>query len=870
MVLCFITDDMISDLSSVYAEIIDRDEKEIDNGQVGIRARLIRNEPQVTVKLECFSIDETEDRAVFASMDISGDLLNGITVRQFVDRGELTLNLADRCLKFAVYCPAKGGLSNDHNKPDLKNRFVLMSQTPVFSDYNKTDRQEIKSLVLPEMSIPSSAFTNVKIDELRAFGTAGLKTLDGHRGSYTFLAIVNPKNNQGVVSGWLTCHKGSGILFSGKGDDVATLTPQIDYGRLVLTGGQDFVPETLAVGWFADARTGLEQYAELLADWNHVKIKPPPTGYCTWYSDQHNGAGDEKSTAEFAEIAREKLVPYGMSYFQIDDKWQSGDSKNGPNKNFTAVRPDGPYPSGLRQTADLLNANGLTCGLWFMPFSGNYDDPYFADKQDLFIKSGIDYPPAGEKNTRTYPTIDQKKNAPYETFWGGTCLDMTNPKARGYVAEVTRRISRDWNCRYFKIDGLWTGAGVEQLYVNDEYKPDDIGEQIFFDSAKTNMEAYRLGMKTVREAAGDDVFILGCNLSQNMRVLLGSIGYVDAMRIGPDNGSDWNGICAGPWRGTNRYFLNGRVWWNDPDPVYVRDSIPLSHAQVIASWVALTGQLYAFSDWLPGLSGERVDVLRKTMPNHQLTSVRPVDLFTSDLAKVWVLDNLSVNTENENIRYVVGVFNWNEKEDADFEFSPAELGLTTNESGETWLDEFVVYDFWNERFIGNFGSNAIQKNLKLTIPGGSCKILAVRPYAGHPMLLSTSRNITQGIYEVIDEKWDKDAQTLTLSIDPKKAALGQKSSYELRLCAPEGFELSSVMMTDHQGNTLKKLDVIPGDPKEDVMPEQPLQCDSIQISTNVKNDVGLTINQQVVRLETWNDTQLSKSKDPLYLIFIYQ
>ena len=40
-----------------------------------------------------------------------------------------------------------------------------------------------------------------------------------------------------------------------------------------------------------------------------------------------------------------------------------------------------------------------------MPFAGNYNDPYFKDHQDWFAKG-----PDGK---------------PYETAWGGTCLDMT-------------------------------------------------------------------------------------------------------------------------------------------------------------------------------------------------------------------------------------------------------------------------------------------------------------------------------------------------------------------------------------------------------------------------------------------------------------
>lgn len=53
--------------------------------------------------------------------------------------------------------------------------------------------------------------------------------------------------------------------------------------------------------------------------------------------------------------------------------------------------------------------------------------------------------------------------------------------------------------------------------------------------------------------SGEEVFILGCNVSQNMRTLGASFGLVDAMRIGPDNGPSWEALKRGPWHGTNRY-----------------------------------------------------------------------------------------------------------------------------------------------------------------------------------------------------------------------------------------------------------------------------------------------------------------------------
>ena len=660
--------------------------------------------------------------------------------------------------------------------PSGDSPFLLLDVQPV-SDGAQTR--------LDKITLPPIRFETAAPETLRAFGSGGLSPLDARRGSYAFLGLVNPETNAGLLAGWLTGRKGSGVFFAEGGTERASIAGQIDYGALPLPAESD-AGETMILGIFDDLRDGLEAYGDALARRNGVRLKPAPSGYCTWYCNKNGGCGTEESTAEFAKAAAEKLVPYGMDFFQIDDGWQLGAGTNGPRKNFTAHDPKGPYHSGLKKTADRLASLGLTTGIWFMPFSGNFDDPWYADKQDLFVRSAIDYPLPGETNTRRFPSIDQKKDAPYESFWGGTSLDMSNPKTREYVADEVSRIVKEWNCRYFKIDGLWTGAAIEQLYVNDEYLPDDIGSQRFFDPALTNIEVYRLGLETVRKAAGDDVFILGCNVSQNMRVMSASIGYVDAMRIGPDNGASWEGICRGPWRATNRYFYNGRVWWNDPDPVYVRDEIPLSHAQTITSWAAISGQLYAFSDWLPDLSDERINVLRRTMPNHQRKTARPVDLFTSDLARVWVLTDTAAENRLPR-RDVIGIFNWNGTDAESFRLSAETLGIPE-------AKEYVLYDFWGDRFLSGGGSAGA---IDISVPPASCLIAAARPVTDdRAILLSTSRHVTQGIIEIEKETWDQKTETLAIEIDPLKGALAEELPYQLRLWRPGPAQNVAVVLSN--------------------------------------------------------------------------
>ncbi|MBP3694788.1 MAG: NPCBM/NEW2 domain-containing protein [Thermoguttaceae bacterium] len=682
--------------------------------------------------------------------------------------------------------------------PDHRLTFLAPNDgTPVLRvglcPLRTAEARTVKNLRLPEIRL-SEEFA---ADSVKALGTAGLTPVDGHKGSYAFLAVAKPETRKGVVCGWITSLKGSGIVFSSRTQDGkgTAIQPEIQYGRYPIPAISAENAETTAdrsvegdvgewfvLGAFDDSLTGLETYADQIAEFHKIQLKPQISGYCTWYSNRFGGSGNEVSTREFADVAAEKLVPFGMSFFQIDDSWQLGKKVNGPKKNFTAHDPNGPYRSGMKPTAEYLNSKGLRAGIWFMPFSGNWNDPYYADKQEWFAKSAIDYPEPGQKNTRRYSGINQKKGAPYETFWGGTSLDMTDKDVEKYVHDEVDQIANKWGYKYFKYDGMWTAMACEQLYVNDEYLPDDLGLQIFDDMTKTNVEIYRKGLNMVRAAGGDDVFILGCNVSQNMRTMAASYGLVDAMRIGPDNGASWSGICKGPIRGTARYFFNGRVWFNDPDPVYVRDSIPLSHAQLITSWAAVTGQLFAFSDWLPELSPERLNVLQRTIAPACLYTARPLDVFEVPLANVWKVtrpEKFASGSEVKPDAVIFGLFNWSEKETLSLEKTAAQLGLDPNA-------QYAGFDFWADSFVPPF-----RGNLKYELPGGSCRIFSLVRLGNEPQLVSTNRHVTSPLFEVKNVKWD--AEKLTLS---GTSTIVANDPYELRFILPGGVKPVGVSVSE--------------------------------------------------------------------------
>ncbi len=574
--------------------------------------------------------------------------------------------------------------------------------------------------------------------ELRGFGPAGPYGLTEGRTHFGFAAVVEPKGRGGVVCGWLTHHRASGVVTIGRKDGDVTIEGQSQYGRLTVPPGASAEGETLAIGHFDDALDGLETYAAACAKAHQVKLpERVPSGYCTWY---HAGASDQKRFVELARFAAEGLKRFGFDFVQIDDGWQLS------GRDFTTYNPRGKYPDGMKPVADEVRRLGLTAGIWFIPFGWDPKCPALAEHQDWFV-----HRPDGSI---------------YDVHWAGSCLDMTNPQAREFLRPLIAQMTRDWGYKYIKIDGLWSGMAVKILYPSPAYRPDELGTAVLHDAAKTQVEAYRDGLRLVREAAGPDVFILGCNIAQNARTLGASIGLVDGMRIGHDIGADWKAIRGGAVPPAHFYFFHKKVWFNDPDCLMLRDPLTLDQARAWGSLIALSGQMNVVSEWLPGLAPEKLDIVKRTMPNHQGLG-RPIDLFERDAPQVWHFHTVRGGQPFD----VVGLFNWDDKKPAEVAVELKSLGLDGSDS-----TRYAVFDFWENAFLPPFSGT-----LRATLRPSSCRVIALQRAADRPQLVSTSRHVTQGAIDLVSVKWDDGQKTLsgrsvTVAGDP----------YELRIAAPEG------------------------------------------------------------------------------------
>ena len=55
--------------------------------------------------------------------------------------------------------------------------------------------------------------------------------------------------------------------------------------------------------------------------------------------------------AKLAKFAKDqRLTGYGLNFLQIDDQWQVA------RRDFTSHNPKGPYPGGMKKTADAIKA----------------------------------------------------------------------------------------------------------------------------------------------------------------------------------------------------------------------------------------------------------------------------------------------------------------------------------------------------------------------------------------------------------------------------------------------------------------------------------------------------------------------------------
>jgi alpha-galactosidase len=194
----------------------------------------------------------------------------------------------------------------------------------------------------------------------------------------------------------------------------------------------------------------------------------------------------------------------------------------------------------------------------------------------------------------------------HPNLWGGWCyaLDTSHPGFLDHLRATFAGLVAD-GFTYHKLDFLYAGALDGRRY----------------DAGLTGAQALRLGLDAIREAVGDDGFLLGCGCPFGP-----AVGAVDAMRVSTDVWRQWSrpaSLAGYPETGSGlrnsmrasvlRAPLHRRLWINDPDCLLL-ESLPgglsAHHRAAMVATVAGTGGFTMLSDDLSAYSDADWETVR--------------------------------------------------------------------------------------------------------------------------------------------------------------------------------------------------------------------------------------------------------------------
>jgi alpha-galactosidase len=332
-------------------------------------------------------------------------------------------------------------------------------------------------------------------------------------------------------------------------DDVTTVRATLHGDRIVVTAEHELVATRST-----DPLDALARYGDDVAARAGVGALSSPTVWCSWY--RYFEEVSAQDVLENDAALRDQDI--AVEVIQIDDGWSAGLGEH--------LRPTDGFPALDRVVGELLSS-GRRVGIWLAPFLVGEDTAVAREHPDWLLG-------------------DAGRN------WGQDLrgLDLTHPGVRDYLFESVRDL-RALGIDYFKLDFLYAGALPGRRHAD-----------------LSPVAAYRSGLRLLREAAGEDAYLVGCGAP-----ILPSVGLVDAMRVSPDTfhegGDDGSDGLRGRMSLVARAWQHGRFWVNDPDCLVARPTY--SQRERWAASVAAFGGLRSCSDRVSELDEWGLDTTRR-------------------------------------------------------------------------------------------------------------------------------------------------------------------------------------------------------------------------------------------------------------------
>ncbi len=464
---------------------------------------------------------------------------------------------------------------------------------------------------------------------------------------------------------------------------------------------------------------------------NH-NFPTPPVGWMTWYAVMFGASSS--TVLENTKWMAENLKDYGANCIWVDWEWYHSNKAGTESEGVDIFNPSREkYPEGLKYVSDEIKKLGLIPALWIAATNDTNKNKMFEENPEWILAN--------------------------EPRWSGQWwADPSHPGVlEKFVPAVFRQLL-DWGYEAFKFDSLPVSL---QIY--------DIYHDRFYNKNISSEKALREIIKIGRDIIGKDTYMMSC-AGESTRSILFAADYFDGARIGGDI-FKWGEFVRGCIDKVYKYYLYHNVlWYADADNVVIRSEFnSLEQACSRVSFYALAGVPITFGDHLPALEEERVEFLRRAIP---VVDIHPMDLCEIKREKPYAMINLNVEKSYGSWN-VVDIMNPDETA-KDITLSLGEDLCFDTENGEA----YILYDFWKQEFVGIF--NGIE-NINITLPPYTSRVYAIHKIKEHPQLISTSRHIAQGAYDLLKLGWDASKNMLSGTSE-----VINKEAYRIILYVPEG------------------------------------------------------------------------------------
>jgi len=518
---------------------------------------------------------------------------------------------------------------------------------------------------------------------------------------------------------------------------------------ITLKEGEFYKSETLYVGFKTDnlGYYGLIEYAKAV---KKLKEKTPfedkvLTGWCSWY--YYFTKVHDKDLIENLNYFEKNRDEFSIDLFQLDDGYQEniGDYLL-LNEKFN----DGLVPLFLK-----VQEIGFRAGIWTAPFFATKKSELFKRHPDWFLQN------------------KKGKLIKVNFNWGNWqyALDVSKDVVLDYIFHLFQNLKQGLFSKDSIVpkEPLITFFKIDFIYSVIPYDAD------FEDKTLTRAQIYYNAVKRIRDAIGEDSYLLGCGAP-----LGPSVGLVDSMRIGTDTAPTWNFLgflydkfnIGVPSMRTAilstlyRSFMHKYFWVNDTDCLMVRETdTKLTNDEVKTQLTifGLSGGQILISDNMYNLSEKSKQKAKLLLPPYNPDGFDPIptDILTNKIPTTYLLETDGFIGK----RYLVACcLNWLKK--------PIEGRIKISELIPNLDDtekNFLIFDFWNQQYLGQKSKDEVI-SLGQVAPH-TCSYLSIlsidtKKYnKSNPIVLSSTLHISQGCLEIKNFKYLKEKKQLQASIE---------------------------------------------------------------------------------------------------------